>query len=407
MIYNRILEEQIINISRTFPVLMLIGARQTGKTTLLQKIAKDEGINRECISFDNPMIRLSAKNDPEKFLQIHKPPLLLDEIQYVPELLPYIKIIVDKNKNMGDFWLTGSQNFSLVNNASESLAGRVGILNLYGLSNDELYGNGFGCFDTNINELINRKNRIKNIDAKKIYERILKGSYPHLYEIENVDIKTFYESYIDTYLSRDIRTLTQVADEMIFLNFLKILATRSASNLNYDEISKLVGVSSPTIKSWVSILLSSGIIFLLDPLLSNPTKKVTKAKRLYFADTGLLSFLLEYDNVKLIDEGNLSGMIFETFVVSEIYKSYVNANKKIPMYYYRDGNKKEIDLVIYQNEIATPIEIKKSTNPKNPAKNFKVLEENGLKVNNGIGLCMTSEILPINNNDYLVPITVI
>ena len=228
-----------------------------------------------------------------------------------------------------------------------------------------------------------------------------------MYEIENVDLKTFYSSYIDTYLSRDIRTLTQVADEMLFLNFLKILAARSASNLNYDEVAKLVGVSAPTIKSWVSILLSSGIIFLLDPLLSNPTKKVTKAKRLYFSDTGLLSFLLEYDNIKMIDEGNLSGMIFETFVVSEIYKSYVNANKRIPMYYYRDGSQKEIDLVIYKDEVATPIEIKKSTNPSEITKNFKVLEENGLKTNNGIVLCMTSEINAINKNDYLIPISLI
>lgn len=407
MFYNRLLENQIKQISDTFPVLMLIGARQTGKTTLLDKIAKDEGKGRERISFDNPITRLSAKNDPAKFLQIHKPPILIDEIQYVPELLPYIKMIVDENKKMGDFWLTGSQNFSLVNNASESLAGRVGILNLYGLSNEEIYNYNFGSFDTDIKVLSERKKQVKDIDAKNIYERILKGSFPHLYEIDNVNIKTFYESYIETYLSRDIRTLSQVADEMLFLSFLKILATRTASNLNYDEISKCVGVSAPTIKSWVSILVSSGIVFLLDPILSNPTKKVTKAKRLYFSDTGLLSFLLEYDTIKMIDEGNLSGMIFETFVVSEIYKSYINANKRVPMYYYRDGNQKEIDLVIYKDEIATPVEIKKSTNPKNPAKNFSVLKENNLKVNNGIILCMSNDILPVNENDYLVPITVI
>lgn len=407
MFYNRLLENQIKQISDTFPVLMLIGARQTGKTTLLDKIARDEGKGRERISFDNPITRLAAKNDPAKFLQIHKPPILIDEIQYVPELLPYIKMIVDENKKMGDFWLTGSQNFSLVNNASESLAGRVGILNLYGLSNEELYNYNFGSFDTDIKVLSERKKQVKDIDAKNIYERILKGSFPHLYEIDNVNIKTFYESYIETYLSRDIRTLSQVADEMLFLSFLKILATRTASNLNYDEISKCVGVSAPTIKSWVSILVSSGIVFLLDPILSNPTKKVTKAKRLYFSDTGLLSFLLEYDTIKMIDEGNLSGMIFETFVVSEIYKSYINANKRVPMYYYRDGNQKEIDLVIYKDEIATPVEIKKSTNPKNPAKNFNVLKENNLKVNNGIILCMSNDILPVSDNDYLVPITVI
>ena len=407
MIYERLLENQILEVSKTFPVLMLIGARQTGKTTLLDKIARSEGIDREYVSFDNPIVRLSAKTDPEKFLQIHKPPIILDEVQYVPELLPFIKILVDKNRRMGDFWLTGSQNFSLVNSAAESLAGRVGILNLFGLSNAEISSKNFGAFETDIDRLIERKKSTDDIDAEKIYERILKGSYPHLYEIDNVNLKTFYESYIDTYLSRDIRTLSQVADEMLFLSFLKILATRSASNLNYDEISKLVGVSAPTIKSWVSILVSSGIIFLIDPLLSNPTKKVTKAKRMYFADTGLLSFLLEYDNIRIIDTGNMSGMIFETYVVSELYKSYINANKRVPMYYYRDGNQKEIDIVIYENEVATPVEIKKSTNPSNPAKNFNVLLENNLKVNNGLIICMTNDIQPVNENDYLVPVTVI
>ena len=407
MIYERLLENQILEVSKTFPVLMLIGARQTGKTTLLDKIARSEGIDREYVSFDNPTVRLSAKTDPEKFLQIHKPPIILDEVQYVPELLPFIKILVDKNRRMGDFWLTGSQNFSLVNSAAESLAGRVGILNLFGLSNAEISSKNFGAFETDIDRLIERKKSTDDIDAEKIYERILKGSYPHLYEIDNVNLKTFYESYIDTYLSRDIRTLSQVADEMLFLSFLKILATRSASNLNYDEISKLVGVSAPTIKSWVSILVSSGIIFLIDPLLSNPTKKVTKAKRMYFADTGLLSFLLEYDNIRIIDTGNMSGMIFETYVVSELYKSYINANKRVPMYYYRDGNQKEIDIVIYENEVATPVEIKKSTNPSNPAKNFNVLLENNLKVNNGLIICMTNDIQPVNKNDYLVPVTVI
>ena len=407
MIYERLLENQILEVSKTFPVLMLIGARQTGKTTLLDKIARSEGIDREYVSFDNPTVRLSAKTDPEKFLQIHKPPIILDEFQYVTELLPFIKILVDKNRRMGDFWLTGSQNFSLVNSAAESLAGRVGILNLFGLSNAEISNRNFGAFETDIDRLIERKKSTDDIDAEKIYERILKGSYPHLYEIDNVNLKTFYESYIDTYLSRDIRTLSQVADEMLFLSFLKILATRSASNLNYDEISKLVGVSAPTIKSWVSILVSSGIIFLIDPLLSNPTKKVTKAKRMYFADTGLLSFLLEYDNIRMIDTGNMSGMIFETYVVSELYKSYINANKRVPMYYYRDGNQKEIDIVIYENEVATPVEIKKSTNPSNPAKNFNVLLENNLKVNNGLIICMTNDIQPVNENDYLVPVTVI
>ena len=415
MYYERTLTETIKNISGSFPVLLVTGPRQIGKTTLLEKIKEPE---RKSVSLDNPTVRLAAKRDPELFLQRYSPPVLIDEVQYAPELFPYIKILADSRKKAGDFWLTGSQMFHLMANVTESLAGRVGIVPMLGLSNGEISGTRFGAFEMDIPELTKRLGQARPLGVSEIFERIYKGSLPRLYENEKTDREIYFESYIDTYISRDIKSLDQVADETDFIRFLQIAAARTATNVNYDTLAGEVGVSAPTAKKWLSILVSSGLIILIQPYYNNALKRVIKAPRMYFSDTGLCAHLLGWGNANVLERSSMSGAFFETWIVSEIYKSYLNAGKRPPLFFYRDSNKKEIDLIISHNGVIYPIEIKKSAAPENAVRNFSVLnpaagtkdkketpDEGAFKTEVGTGgvICLSSDLIPVDKKNWLVP----
>lgn len=400
MYYERTIEATVRNVSETFPVLLVAGPRQVGKTTLLLKLAEPE---RKQVSLDNPTIRSLARKDPELFLQRYAPPVLIDEVQYAPELFPYIKIIVDKNKRSGDFWLTGSQMFCMMKNVTETLAGRVGIVPMLGLSNSEIQGKHLLPFEVNASELMSKINHIKPMSLAEVFERIYKGSMPRLYEIEDVNRELYYESYLETYISRDIRSLDQVGDEAAYINFIKIVAARTATNVNYESLAQEAGVSAPTAKRWLSILVSCGIVLLIQPYSNNMLKRVIKSPRMYFADTGICAHLMGWGSPAVLENSAMSGAFFETWVVSEIYKSYLNAGKRPPLYFYRDSNKKEIDLIIYQNDTVYPIEIKKSSSPKNAIKNFSVLSPLKSTIGEGAVICLSSDLLPIDDKNWYVP----
>lgn len=416
MYYERAIRETIENINDTFPVLLVTGPRQVGKTTLLEHMA-DSG--RKRVSLDNPTVRALAKRDPELFLQRYTPPVLIDEVQYAPELFPYIKMIVDRRKQPGDFWLTGSQIFKMRKDAAESLAGRVGIVPMLGLSNGEINGTGFSEFTLEAELLTNRVAKAVPMNVQEVFQRIYKGSMPRLYEIDNVNRELFFESYLDTYISRDIRTLEQVADETAFITFLKVAAARTATNVNYEVLAQETGVSAPTAKHWLSVLVSCGVAALIEPYFNNALKRVVKSPRMYFLDTGLCAHLLGWGSAEVLERSAMSGAFFETWVVSEIYKSYLNAGKKPPLYFYRDSNKKEIDLIIYRDGIVHPIEIKKAAMPQKATKNFSVLKPiekepekedvfNGtahLKTEIGTGgvICLASDMLPIDEKNWYIP----
>lgn len=419
MFYERTITDRIRNVSETFPVLLVTGPRQVGKLTILESIIES---GRKKVSLDNPTIRALAKSDPELFLQRYAPPVLIDEVQYAPELFPYIKIIVDERKKPGDFWLTGSQMFKMMENVTETLAGRVGIVPMLGLSNSEICGNHFPAFEMDIPKLMERMNLAQAMSVSEIFERIYKGSMPRLYEIDNVNLETYFESYLDTYISRDIRSLEQVANETDFIRFIQVAAARTATNVNYETLANEVGISAPTAKSWLSLLVSSGIVALIQPYSNNALKRVIKAPRMYFLDTGLCAHMMGWGSAAVLENSSMSGAFFETWVVSEIYKSYLNAGKRPPLYFYRDSNKKEIDVILYQNGTVYPIEIKKSTAPKNAIKNFSVLspitEEpeddvfSGaahLKTEIGTGavVCLATDILPIDKKNWYVPAWII
>lgn len=416
MYIERTVEPIIKSISRTFPVLIVTGPRQVGKTTLLTRMAEKE---RKIVALDNPTIRAFAKRDPELFLQRYRPPVLIEEIQYAPELFDYIKVHVDREKLSGDFWLTGSQTFRMMKNVTESLAGRAGIVRMLGLSNSEICGNHFPPFQVDIPALIQRMGAVEPMTISDVYSRIFKGSMPRLYENEAVDLAQYYESYLETYISRDIKDLSQIADETAFLDFMAVIAARTATNVNYDTIAGEVGISAPTAKQWLSILVSSGLVALIRPYSNNALKRVIKAPRMYFLDTGLCVHLTRWSSPETLERGAMDGQFFETWVVSEIYKSYINAGKQPPLYFYRDSNKKEIDLLIHQNGILTPIEIKKSSAPKDATKNFSVLspvekepsEEDAFsgaahlktKVGTGAVICMPADMLPIDEKNWYIP----
>ncbi len=415
MFYERTVKQTILNVNETFPVLLVTGPRQVGKSTLLESLAEE---GRKIVSLDNPTIRALAKTDPELFLQRYSPPVMIDEVQYAPELFPYIKTIVDKRKKNGDFWLTGSQMFRMMQNVTETLSGRVGIVPMLGLTNSEIHGNHFAPFDADVQQLIARLGQAKSMTVTEVFERIYKGSMPAVYKDDKMNLSIFYESYLDTYISRDIRELDTVANETAFLQFVKAVAARTATVVNYEALASEVGISAPTAKTWLSLLISCGVVTLIQPYANNALKRVIKSPRMYFLDTGLCAHLLGWGSPEVLENSAMSGAFFETWVVAEIYKSYLNAGKKPPLYYYRDSNKKEIDLIIYQNATVYPIEIKKSTAPANAVKNFSVLHvlENTseeelftdaaqLKTTVGTGLvvCLASDVLPVDKKNWYVP----
>ena len=414
MYYERTIEATVRNVNETFPVLLLTGPRQVGKSTLLDRMAER---SRKRVSLDNPTIRALAQTDPELFLQRYAPPVLIDEVQYAPQLFPYIKIIVDRRKQPGDFWLTGSQMFRMMKNVTESLAGRAGIVPMLGLSSAEIDGRHPDAFTVDVAKLSERMSGAKPKSVTEVFDRIFKGSMPRLYELDSVNRELYFESYLDTYLTRDIRDLEQVGDETAYLNFIRIVAARTATNVNYEALAQEAGVSAPTAKKWLSILVSCGMVALIEPYSNNALKRVIKAPRMYFLDTGLCAHLMGWGSAEVLENSAMSGEFFETWVVAEIYKSFLNAGKRPPLYFYRDSNKKEIDLILYQDGVVNPIEIKKSAAPANATRHFSVLnpierepetDEFGvahLKTTIGAGavVCMASDLIPVDRKNWYVP----
>lgn len=417
MYIRRAVEDTVLRIANTFPVLLVTGPRQVGKSTMLEHLASEE---RKVVTLDDPDVRYLAKQDPALFLQRYTPPVLIDEIQYAPELLPYIKMAADKSKRNGDFWLTGSQAFQMMKNVSESLAGRVGIVNLLGLSSSEINGTPSMPFTTNPDVLLQRISSQRPMGLQDIYRRMFTGSMPRLYAQPETDHETYYQSYISTYLQRDIRDLTQVADEMAFYNFMVVVAARTGRPVVYEELAKEAGISAPTAKKWLSVLVSSYIVTLVQPYHNNVLKRVVKRPLLHFLDTGLCAHLLKWGNAETLEKGAMSGAFFESYVFSEIYKSYLNAGKQPPIFYYRDKDQKEIDILLYENGLICPIEVKKAASPgKEAIQNFDVLtpvtqpEKFGelaqlkTEIGNGAVVCMANDLLPINEKNWYVPVWVI
>ena len=403
---RRSLEKIVLQVTKEYPVLLLSGPRQVGKTTMLKKLM--EGTERNYVSLDDLQERELARTDPELFLQLHKPPILIDEVQYAPELFPYIKLIVDKEQKKGDFWLTGSQVFSLMRGVQESLAGRVALLSLSSLSQAEAYGGEEEMFTLDTESLLSRKKGRKLADAEEIFKRIFKGSMPAIASGDISSPGIFYNSYLSTYIERDVKSLSDAIDSLKFLRFITALAARCSQMLNVSELARDAELNQKQVKDWLGILETLGIIFYLYPYSNNLLKRLVKTPKVYFYDTGLVAYLTKWSSPETLASGAMSGAILENYVVSEIRKSYLNNGKEAFIYYYRDKDAKEIDLVLEQDGELHPIEIKKSANPAAEIlRVFPVLDKSSLKRGNGAVICLKTELSAFNKENFIVPIWMI
>lgn len=403
MYINRAIEKTIINLSKEYPVIMLCGQRQVGKSTVLNHIKT----NRAYITFDDINARRLAKSDPALFFETYGYPILIDEFQKEPTILEEIKRIVDAKslkgeKTNGLFWLTGSQKFKMMKNVSESLAGRVTVLDMSSLSMSEINKNIKSTFNPDINYL--KKVTYQRKDVHQIFKAIFNGGMPKVIA-NKIDKNRYYMDYVNTYLERDIKDLSQVGKLNEFYQLLVYVAAHTSQQINYDSISREIGVSAPTVKEWITILERSGIIYLLHPYYRKPTNRLIKTPKVYFMDTGLAAYLTRWSDATTLENGAANGAFFETFVISEIIKSYYNSGKELNLYYYRDIDKKEIDLLIIENNTIYPIEIKKSKNPNIDSKCLDVLKKFKMNIAPMIVLCMVDDITPINRDAYLCPIT--
>ena len=404
MYIQRTLEKVIKRASRFFPVILVTGPRQVGKTTIFENL---EPKKRSTVSLDTVEMREQANKDPQRFLARYGTPLVIDEIQYAPQLLSYIKVIVDKEKKKGMYWITGSQQFNLMANISESLAGRVGILNLQGFSQSEKENiKDTPPFLPTKKNLAAKETLVKS--RKNVFHHIWKGSYPAIFRGKDNDWNLFYDSYMQTYIERDVKQIVNVSNESLFVNFMKVLAARTSQLINYANIAREIGVNETTVKSWLSILQTSGLIYLLHPYSNNMTNRIIKTSKMYFLDTGLACYLTKWNTPDALENGAFSGAIFETYAVSELIKSYWHNGVSPSIYFYRDKDMREIDIVLEENGKLYPLEIKQKTNPNtDDIKNFSVLSQFNKETAPGGVLCLAETWHPLGKKDYVIPVTYI
>lgn len=404
MYIKRHLEQVLKNPNYIRGVMAVTGSRQTGKSTLIEEIASEK--NMATITLDDINRREQAKNNPKDFLAMSPTPLFIDEVQYAPELFPYMKMHVDKTKEMGAYYISGSQRFNMIKNLSESMAGRVGIFELLGLSMRECKGDAFNeVFVPTTDYLIKRKS--EPMKLTELWQIIHKGSYPELYANPNIIWDKFYNDYINTYIERDVHQLENIGDEVKFYQFMQVVAANSGNLFNVDKIAKDIGITRAICDKWLSVLRASNLIYLLPPYHSNITKRAIKTPKIYFLDTGLMAFLTKWHTWEQIEAGAMSGAFFETFVFCEILKSFYNAgiDPKTYLYFYRDKDDNEIDFIINYNSKLHPIEVKKKSNPNsNDIKAFRFIEDNEIyERGNGAVICTNDSTVPLNEKDSIVP----
>lgn len=403
---RRSLESVVGSVTQEYPVVLLTGPRQVGKTTMLKKLM--EGTERGYVSLDDLTERALAKNDPELFLQLHKPPLLIDEVQYAPELFPYIKILADREHTPGAFWLTGSQIFRLTRGVSESLAGRATVLSMTSLSQAEICGAHMEPFRVDLESLQKRAGQRKAADIGEIYERICRGSMPAVVSGAVSSGNIFYRSYISTYIERDVKELSESIDSLRFLRFVTAVAARCGQMLNVADIARDADINQKQAKDWLAILETLGIIFYLHTYSNNLLKRLVKTPKLYFYDTGLVCHLTRWSSAETLETGAMSGAILENYVVSEITKTYLNCGMEPYIYYYRDKDAKEIDIVLEQGGALNPIEIKKTANPGSElTKVFSLLDKSSTPLGKGAVICMKPQLTAIDRDNYVVPVWMI
>lgn len=404
---KRNIKEKIIKSLKNYPITLVTGMRQIGKSTICFDIAKELGFSY--ISLDDLNIRQEAINDPFFFLKKHKYPLIIDEIQYAPILFEVIESIVNKERLNSDnpnglYLFTGSQSFSLMKGITQSLAGRVNIIKMYPLSYQEIKGYDFKAISYNIEDYFDV---VRDGNVDEIFKLIIKGFYPELYKNNDLSHVEYYSSYVQTYINRDVYDFLNIKDKNLFQKFMQYIASLTGCELNYDSISKNLGISVITVKEWISVLQASDIIYLLNPYYDTSiTKRIIKRPKLYFTDTGLACYLVKFNDYKTLANSYFAGAFFETFAVNEIIKGLENNNRLVEeLFYYRDSNQNEIDIVILENATLHLIEIKLGSSfNKSHIKAFSQLINSKYTIKTSYIICMSDNIYKIDNDIFTLPI---
>lgn len=404
---KRELERKFLKCSDNFKAVLVTGARQVGKTTMLKHLAKDN--NRTYVSLDNASIRELATSDPRLFFQTYEPPIIIDEVQKAPKFFEEIKIICDNTDEKGLFWLTGSEQYSMMRNITESLAGRIAILKMYPLSQRELSNKLFKepiCFD--LKSLKARKHQFRQNNIKDVFSYICTGGMPSVQNMDSELRQEYFNSYVETYLMRDAIDAGGISNTIKFSKFVSACASLTSTQVNYAKLAEICEITQPTAKSWLNILIGLGVVYTLQPYSNNALKQLSKTPKLYFSDTGLCANLTRWFTPEALRVGAFSGAIFENYVVNELLKGFAYSNEKCNMTYFRSSNETEIDVLIEQGNTIHPVEIKLSSNP-NAKRYIKAKETLSQYCNLGNGgiVCMTDEIYPVSNNDFLVPCNIL
>lgn len=404
MYIKRHAEKTVKQLSKMFGAVLVAGPRQVGKTTMLDKLTGD--INK--VILDDPIIRASAEEESRTFFKDNPPPVFVDEIQKAPALFEQIKMLLDRDRKKGQFYMCGSQQFKMMKDVSESLAGRIGLVTLLGLSLREAYNvSNAAPFVPTPEYFAERKNDLPDISYNDVWKIIHRGSMPELRENPDFDWQMFYGAYVRTYIDRDVRELSEIGDTVKFTKFMVAAAASTAQLLNLASLSRNVGISQPTAERWLSILVASNIVYLLQPYSNNIVKRAIKTPKLYFLDTGLAAYLTKWNTTDVLKNGAMAGAFFETFVISEIIKSYYNKGiLELPLYFYRDKDMREIDLLIEDGGTLYPLEIKKHADPsKKDIDAFSVLDKiPDVKRGPGGVICLYDKLITLQGDDKIIPI---
>ncbi len=404
MYIQRHAEKTVQKLSQMFGAVLVAGPRQVGKTTMLERLTRDIGY----VTLDDPIIRASADEQSGTFFKDNPPPVFVDEIQKAPVLFEQIKLYLDRSRKKGQFFMCGSQQFKMMKGVSESLAGRIGLVTLLGFSLREVYGVEFDTpFIPTEGYFAERKGQLANISYDDVWHRIHRGSMPELQENPDFDWQMFYGAYVRTYIDRDVRELSEIGDTVKFTKFMVAAAASTGQLLNLTSLARDVGISPPTAERWMSILVASNIVYLLQPYSNNITKRAIKTPKLYFLDTGLAAYLTKWNTPDVLKNGAMAGAFFESFVVSEVIKSYYNKGiLEPPIYFYRDKDMNEIDLIIEEGGTLYPIEMKKHADPqKRDVQNFSVLDKiPGVQRGPGGVVCLYDRLITLQGDDKVIPV---
>ncbi len=400
--YTRELERKFLKLNDFFKVILVTGARQVGKTTMLKHLSES---GRTYVTLDNMVARELAQSDPVLFFQTYKPPILIDEIQKAPELFEQIKIICDESDERGIIWLTGSQQYKMIKRVRETLAGRIGILELYSLSAREKAGLVFDTdLDFSLATLQARQRRLPKNDVLRVFQQIWEGGMPQVLGVDDELRQEYFNSYVDTYLMRDVAEAGGITDALRFRKFLAGCAALVAEQVNYANLAASADIAPSTAKEWLKVLEGLHIVYLLAPYSNNALKRLSKTPKLYFCDTGLCAYLSMWLTADTLRGGAASGHFYENYVVMELVKNYAYARSKVNLTYFRDSNAKEIDVFVEENNVIHPLEIKKSAAPdRREVKKYSVIDKAFLNRGNGGIICMCEEPIPIDADNCFIP----